>query len=213
MNDIELKIPVNPFGNARDVACFISCYKFFACKRLDSRKRRQPSRFIDPILTIWCVDLSEVQHHLLWYQFLTTIPLPWACGNSLVIQWQPSVSGTWDPSVHWNATGERNVGSQWISSVTLWSSSGLPVVFYCVPVMQITTGLPLGHHWVLASASVVPVSSQCTCGSIGFPLCSTYANCHRIATERALGDSISQCGSSVVCPVVSQCTESICFGG
>ena len=36
--------------------------------------------------------------------------------------------------------------------------------------MQINTGLPLEHHWVLASASVVPVASQCTCGSSGLPV-------------------------------------------
>ena len=57
-----------------------------------------------------------------------------------------------------------------------WSSSGFPVVFQCVPIMQINTGSPLGHHWVLVSASVVPVASQCTCGSSGLPVCSNYAN-------------------------------------
>ena len=81
-----------------------------------------------------------------------------------------------DPSVHWNATGERIVGSQCVSSVFQWSSSGFPVVFQCVPIMQINTGSPLGYHWVLASASVVPVASQCTCGSSGLPVCSNYAN-------------------------------------
>ena len=74
-----------------------------------------------------------------------------------------------DPSVHWNATGEMPVCFQ-------WSSSGFPVVFQCVPIMLINTGSPLGHHWVLASASVVPVASQCTCGSSGLPVCSNYAN-------------------------------------
>ena len=107
-----------------------------------------------------------------------------------------------------------------------WSSSGFPVVFQCVPIMQINTGSPLGHHWVLASASVVPVAFQCTCGSSGLPVCSNYANEHCIATGTPLGASISQCGSSgipvylwlqwsssVVCPVVSQCTDRIWFGG
>ena len=37
-----------------------------------------------------------------------------------------------------------------------WSSSGLLVVFQRVPILQINTRLPLGHHWVLAPASVVP---------------------------------------------------------
>ena len=43
-------------------------------------------------------------------------------------------------------------------------------------IMQINIGLPLGHHCVLASASVVPATSQCTCGSRGLPVCSNYAN-------------------------------------
>ena len=77
-----------------------------------------------------------------------------------------------------------------------WSSIGFPVVFQCVPIMQINIGSPLGHHWVLASASVVPVASQCTCGSSGLPVCSNYANSHWIATGTPLGASISQCGSS-----------------
>ena len=38
--------------------------------------------------------------------------------------------------------------------------------------MKINTGLPLEHHWVLTSASVVPVASQCTCGSSGLPVSS-----------------------------------------
>ena len=107
-----------------------------------------------------------------------------------------------------------------------WSSSGFPVVFQCVPIMQINTGSPLGYHWVLASASVVPVASQCTCGSSGLPVCSNYAKLNWIATGTPLGASTSQCGSSdipvylwlqwsssVVCPVVSQCNDRIWFEG
>ena len=82
-----------------------------------------------------------------------------------------------------------------------WSFSGFPVVFQCVPIMQINTGSPLEDHWVLASASVVPVASQCTCGSSGLPVCSNYANLHWIATATPLGASISQCVL-----VASQCT-------
>ena len=100
------------------------------------------------------------------------LPLPWASGLPVAIQ----CAWNLDPSVHWNATGERIVGSQCVSSVFQWSSSGFPVVFQCVPIMQINTGSPLGYHWVLASASVVPVASQCTCGSSGLPVCSNYAN-------------------------------------
>ena len=36
--------------------------------------------------------------------------------------------------------------------------------------MQINTGSPLEHHWVLEFASVVPVASQCTCGPSGLPV-------------------------------------------
>ena len=74
-----------------------------------------------------------------------------------------------EASAFFIATGEMPVCFQ-------WSSSGFPVVFQCVPIMQINTGSPLVHHWVQASASVVPVASQCTCGSSGLPVCSNHAN-------------------------------------
>ena len=82
-----------------------------------------------------------------------------------------------------------------------WSSSGFPVVFQCVLIMQINTGSPLGYHWVLTSASVVPVASQGTCGSSGLPVCSNYANEHWIAT----GTPLVLASASVV-PVASICT-------
>ena len=68
---------------------------------------------------------------------------------------------------HWDTTGCKlqAVWFQWHPSVVV-----APVVFQCVPIMQINTGSPLEHHWVLASASVVPVASQCTCGSSGLPV-------------------------------------------
>ena len=124
-------------------------------------------------------------------------------GNPMTIQ----CAWNLDPSPLWSLTGERMVGSK-------CASSGLPMVFQCVPIVEINTGLQVGHHWVLASASVVPVASQCTCDASGLPVCSNYANDELwIATGRPVGESISQCGSSVVCPVVSQCTGSIWFGG
>ena len=73
-----------------------------------------------------------------------------------------------DPNVHWNATGEKMFLASVLPVVFQWLSSGLPI-------MQINTGSPLGHHWVLASASVVPVASQRTCGSSGLLVCSNYA--------------------------------------
>ena len=62
-----------------------------------------------------------------------------------------------------------------------WFSNGLPVVFQCNPIMQFTTGLPLGHCWVIASVGVVPVVCQCTCSSSGllmFQLCKWALGCH-----------------------------------
>ena len=151
-----------------------------------------------------------------------TLPYP----EPMVFQWQSSgnpvcleLRPQCTLECHW-----RNASV--LPVVFQWSSSDFPVVFQCVPIMQINTGSPLGHHWVLASASVVPVASQCTCGSSCLPVCSNYANLHWITTGTPLGASISQCGSSgipvylwlqwsssVVCPVASQCTYRIWFGG
>ena len=66
-----------------------------------------------------------------------------------------------------------------------WSSSGFPVVFQCVPIMQINTGSPLGHHWALSSASVVPVASHCTCGYSGVPVWSVQW-CPSVLSESGL---------------------------
>ena len=68
-------------------------------------------------------------------------PLPWASGNPA--SGNPvAIQCAWnlDPIVHWNATGERIVGSQCVSSV-------LPVVFqWCSSVFQLCK-LTLDSHW------------------------------------------------------------------
>ena len=110
-------------------------------------------------------QLALQSHFLLCYEYTLTLSQWSSSGNPVAIQ----CAWNLDPSVHWNATGEMPVCFQ-------WSSSGFPVVFQCVPIKQINTGSPLGHHWALTSASVVPVASQCTCGSSGLPVCSNYAN-------------------------------------
>ena len=107
----------------------------------------------DFILIIWLIIIWFMQQ-----------PLPWASGLPVAIK----CAWNLDPSLPSNATGEI-VCSQ-------CTSSGFPVVFQCVPIMQINTGSPLEHHRVLSSASVVPVASQYTCGSTGLPVCSNYAN-------------------------------------
>ena len=90
-------------------------------------------------------------------------------GFPVAFQWSSSVFQLCKLTLdrHWNTTGCKHqpVWFQWHPSVLV-----APVVFQCVPIMQINTGSPLEHHWVLASASVVPVASQCTCGSSGLPV-------------------------------------------
>ena len=86
-------------------------------------------------------------------------------GNPVCLELRPQCT----LECHW----ERIVGSQ---CVLQCASSDFPVVFQCVQIMQINNGSPLEYHWVLASASVVPVSSQCTCGSSCLPMCSNYAS-------------------------------------
>ena len=126
---------------------------------------------IDSMAALVQIMAEQATSHNLnqWWSILPYISLTlsqWSSsGNPVAIQCVWNL----DPSVHWNATGEMPVCFQ-------WSSSGFPVVFQCVPIMQINTGSPLGHHWVLASASVLPMASQCTCGSSGLPVCSNYAN-------------------------------------
>ena len=99
------------------------------------------------------------------------VPLLWASVNSAVIQWQSSV-----PEFEAQRTLECHWGNIfWLPVRFQRASSGfpvafLPVVFQCVPIMQINTGSPLGHHWDLALADVVAVASQCTCGSSGLPV-------------------------------------------
>ena len=99
----------------------------------------------------------------------------------VVIQWHSSgnpvcmeLKPQYILECHWR----KIVGSQ-------CASSGVPVGFQCVPIMQINTGSPLGHHWVVASPSVVPVASQCNCGSSGLPVWSVqwYPS---VLTESAL---------------------------
>ena len=90
-------------------------------------------------------------------------------GLPVAFQWSSSVFQLCKLTLdrHWDTTGCKHqpVWFQWHPSVLV-----APVVFQCVPIMQINTGSPLEHHWVLASASVVPVASQCTCGSSGLPV-------------------------------------------
>ena len=123
-----------------------------------------------------------------------TTPLPWASGLPVAIQ----CAWNLDPRVYWNATGEKMLVASVLPVVFQWSSNGFPVVFQCVPIMQINTGLPLGHHWVLASASVIPVASQCTCGSSCLPIM-------QINTESRLEHHWVLASASVF-PVASQCT-------
>ena len=101
---------------------------------------------------------------------LSTTFVPNLVTEPVVFQWQSSVPGTYTP-VYTGMPLEKELFLASLLPVAFQrSSSGFPVVFQCVPIMQINTGWPLEHHWVLASPSVVPVASQCTCGSSGLPV-------------------------------------------
>ena len=110
--------------------------------------------------------LVEMCVYVRLYPYPEPVVFQWqSSGNPVCLELRPQCT----LECHW-----RNASV--LPVVFQWSSSGFPVVFQCVPIMQINTGSPLGHHWVLASASVVPMASQCTCGSSGLPVCSNYAN-------------------------------------
>ena len=107
------------------------------------------------------------------------------CASSclpVAFQWSSSVFQLCKLTLdrHWDTTGCKHqpVWFQWHPSVLV-----APVVFQCVPIMQIKTGTPLG-------------ASISQCGSSGIPVYLWL-----------------QWSSSAVCPVVSQCTDRIWFGG
>ena len=112
---------------------------------------------------------AGINHHVvldLQCPYPEPVVFQWlSSGNPVCLELRPQCT----LECHW-----RNASV--LPVVFQWSSSGFPVVFQCVPIMQINTGSPLEHHWALASASVVPVAFQCTCGSSGLPVCSNYAN-------------------------------------
>ena len=120
---------------------------------------------------VWCAHINaaylgcpDVQGSV--YPYPEPVVFQWlSSGNPVCLELRPQCT----LECHW-----RNASV--LPVVFQWCSSGFPVVFQCVPIMQINTGSPLEHHWALASASVVPVAFQCTCGSSGLPVCYNYAN-------------------------------------
>ena len=78
-------------------------------------------------------------------------------GVPVAFQWSSSVFQLCKLTLdrHWDTTGCKHqpVWFQWQPNVLV-----APLVFQCVPIMQINTGSPLEDHWALASASVVPVA-------------------------------------------------------
>ena len=166
----------------------------------------------------WYLPCNPSQNHTCWWlAFLCSRIIYYISCTVLDLtltlsQWSSSgnpvaIQCAWnlDSSVHRNTTGEMPVCFQ-------WSSSGFIVVFQCVPIMQINTGSPLEHHWVLASASVVPVVSQCTCGSSGLPVRSVqwYPS---VLTESGLEviGSLGQVTSQHATPNVYNCYGESCL--
>ena len=134
---------------------------------------------IHGVKLIACLELTRYTHTLLsWAELCVDTVMNCPYPEPVVFQWQSSgnpmcleLRPQCTLECHWR----KNVDSQ-------CASSGFPLVFQCVPIMQINSGSPLGQHRVLASASVVPVAAQCpvapqcTCCSSGLPVCSNYAN-------------------------------------
>ena len=157
---------------------------------------------IDMLHFMYLQTLAGGAHPILQINLNSQLWGKWSVFHVFVVGYIPSPEPL---EIQWQSSD--NPMCQCVSSV-------LPVVFQCVPIMQINTGLSLGHHCVLTSANVVPVASQCIWGSSDLLVSSNYANDELwITAGRPLGNRIGQCGSSVVCPVVSQCTGSIWFGG
>ena len=132
--------------------------------------------FISKFFVTWLLDVVVLCSHsstiVTSSRVKSDLPYP----EPVVFQWQSSgnpvcleLRPQCTLECHWRNASVLPVVFQWVSN-------GFPVFFQCVPIMQINTGSPLGHYWVLSSASVVPVASQCTCGSNGLPVCSNYAN-------------------------------------
>ena len=128
----------------------------------------------------WGMESQIVKTHgftLIRHQSITF------ASNRCLVDVDPKVFAVWDvlyefpypePVFQWQSSGNP-VCLELRSQCTLechWrNASVLPVVFQCVPIMQINTGSPLGHHWVLASASVVPVYLWLQWSSSVFQLC------------------------------------------
>ena len=168
-------------------------------------------------MTSWshdqCKDVIENSK-----DWIDTIWLTLLLDNRLSLPY-PQCAWNLDPSVHWNATGEKNVGCQ-------CASSGLPVAFqWSSSVFQLCK-LTLDRHWDTTGCWHRPVWFQWHPSVLVAPVVFQCVPIMQINTGTPLGASIRQCGSSgipvylwlqwsssVVCPVVSQCTDRIWFGG
>ena len=136
-------------------------------------------------------------------------------GNPVCLELRPQCT----LECHWR---KKMLVASVLPVVFHWSFSSFPVVFQCVPTMQINTGSPLGHQWVLASTSVVPVASQCTLSPVVFqcvPIMQINTGLPLEHHWELASASVVpvylwlQWSFGVVCPVVSQCIDRIWFGG
>ena len=78
---------------------------------------------------------------------------PWASGDPVAIQcaWNS------DPSVHWNATGEKYLVASVFPVRFQWPSSGFPICFHYANQRWIATGIPLGYIISQCGSSGIPV--------------------------------------------------------
>ena len=186
----ELRFELNWYPFCR--ICVCSCQMNRRYFHIDWLHRKHIERHTAHTIVSWPNPKQWIIVHT---SFLTSLTLSqWSSsGNPVCLELRPQCT----LECHW-----RN-------------ASVLPVVFQCVPIMQINTGTPLGASISQCGSSGIPVYLWLQWSSSVFQLC-----------KLTLGASISQCGSSgipvylwlqwsssAVCPVVSQCTDRIWFGG
>ena len=122
----------------------------------------------EPVVIQWqpsgnsvCLELRPQWTLVCYWRKSCWWPVCFQCASSglpAVFQWWSSVLQLCKLTLdcHWDTTGcsHQPVWFHWHPSVLV-----APVDFQCVPIMQINTGLPWEDHWVITSASVVPVQS------------------------------------------------------
>ena len=151
-------------------------------KRFQTRLRRVWNRFIPNESQVSIYHNQGVVDCLFRSPINTITSLTLSQWSSSGLPVAIQCSWNLDPSVHWNATGERIVGSQCVSSVLpvvfQWLSSGLPVCSNYANKHWITTVIPLGANISQCGSSGIPVYLWLQWYSSVFQLCKLTLDRH-----------------------------------